>query len=178
VLQALRLAGAAKIIAVDTMASKRDLALQFGATHFIDSSQVDAVDAVRQLTPLSADKVEGSFRSGGVDFSFECVGHPAVVRSAFEVLDWGGTCVVIGVGKPGSEVSLPVQLLNYVERTVTGCRYGSARPHHDFPMIVDHYIAGRLLLDELVSATHPLEEFEAIVADMHEGRLARGVLTL
>jgi S-(hydroxymethyl)glutathione dehydrogenase/alcohol dehydrogenase len=58
-----------------------------------------------------------------------------------------------------------------------GCRYGSIRPHADIPMLVGLYQSGSLLLDELVTATYPLEEFETVVADMHDGKLARGVLT-
>jgi S-(hydroxymethyl)glutathione dehydrogenase/alcohol dehydrogenase len=58
-----------------------------------------------------------------------------------------------------------------------GCRYGSAQPHHDVPLFVQLYLDGKLKLDELVSATYPLEGFQQVVDDMHAGKLARGVLT-
>jgi Zn-dependent alcohol dehydrogenase len=67
--------------------------------------------------------------------------------------------------------------LTTVDRGIMGCRYGSVRPHHDIPMIIDLYRSGQFLLDELVSATYPLEQFETVLHDLHEGRLARGVLT-
>jgi S-(hydroxymethyl)glutathione dehydrogenase/alcohol dehydrogenase len=104
------------------------------------------------------------------------VGHTAVLRSALDSLDWGGTALAIGIPPRGSEVSVDVNALAYVDRTLMGCRYGSARPQHDVPLLVELYLEGRLMLDELVTETRPLEEFKAIVDDMHHGRLARGVL--
>jgi S-(hydroxymethyl)glutathione dehydrogenase/alcohol dehydrogenase len=93
------------------------------------------------------------------------------------VLDWGGTAVAVGVPAPTAEVSVPVTFMTHVERGVIGCRYGSARPHHDIPLLVQLYLDGVLKIDELVSQTYPLEEFDTVVADMHAGSLARGVLT-
>ena len=116
------------------------------------------------------------FGAGGVPWSFDCVGHPRVIEDAVDVLDWGGTCVVIGVPGPDARLDIPVGQLNLVERAITGCRYGSARPHHDIPQLIELYRSGQLLLDELVSQTYPLEDFDTVVADMHAGKLARGVL--
>ncbi len=65
----------------------------------------------------------------------------------------------------------------YVDRGLLGCRYGSARPHHDIPLMVDLYKSGQLMFDELVSLTRPLERFGEVVDEMHAGRVARGVLT-
>ena len=154
--------------------------MQFGATDFIDASAagVNVVATVRELVPFSPTKTVGVMSAGGVDWAFDCVGHPSLIRQGLEVLDWGGNVVIIGVPPPATEVQLPVALLNHVDRGVMGCRYGSIRPHHDIPMLVDLYRSGDLMLDELVSETYPLEEFETVVEDMHEGRLARGVLTL
>lgn len=153
VIQGARIAGAGTIVAVDLLPEKEELARRFGATHF----------------------VAGDGDVPAVDWAFECVGHPAVVRRAVDVLDWGGTCVVLGVPPPGAEVSIPVNHLAYVDRGVIGCRYGSARPHHDVPLMVDLYRSGQLLLDELVSRTYTLEEFDAAVSDLKSGALARGV---
>jgi S-(hydroxymethyl)glutathione dehydrogenase/alcohol dehydrogenase len=74
-------------------------------------------------------------------------------------------------------VPVDVNALAYVDRGLLGCRYGSARPHHDIPLMVDLYQAGLLMLDELVSLTRPLERFSEVVDEMHAGRVARGVLT-
>jgi S-(hydroxymethyl)glutathione dehydrogenase/alcohol dehydrogenase len=173
VIQGLRLRRAARIVAVDTVASKELLARQFGATDFVNAAEVDAVDAIRELLPGSVTL----FKGGGVDWSFECVGHPAVLRNAIDVLDWGGTCVAVGVPPATAEVSVPITHLTHVDRGLIGSRYGSARPHHDIPLLVELYLAGKLLLDELVSQTYPLEQFDTVAHDMHEGKLARGVLT-
>ncbi|HZN14356.1 MAG TPA: Zn-dependent alcohol dehydrogenase [Acidimicrobiales bacterium] len=155
VIQGARIAGASRIIAVDLLPEKETLARQFGATEFISGADTD-------VPP--------------VDWAFECVGHPAVVRRAVDALDWGGTCVVLGVPPPGAEVSIPINHLAYVDRGIIGCRYGSARPHHDVPLMVDLYQRGELLLDELVSRTYPLEDVELAISDLKSGALARGVM--
>jgi Zn-dependent alcohol dehydrogenase len=178
VIQGLRIAGATRIVAVDTMASKEALGRQFGATHFVDASSGDAAAAVRELTPANRESAAGAlFPLGGVTWAFDCVGHPAVLRSALDCLDWGGTAVAIGIPPRGTEVSVDVNALAYVDRGLLGCRYGSARPHHDIPLMIDLYLSGRLMLDELVSLTRPLDKFNDVIEEMHAGRVARGVLT-
>jgi len=177
VIQGLRLSGASRIIAIDTVAGKEALARQFGATHFVDASNADAVKGIRAIVPHNPKSVAGALGPGGVTWSFDCVGHPAVLRNAIDALDWGGTAVAIGIPPRGSEVAVDVNNLAYVDRAVMGCRYGSARPHHDIPLMVELYKERRLMLDELVTATAPLEGFRDIVDAMHEGKLARGVLT-
>lgn len=177
VIQACRIAGASSIVAVDTLASKEALAREFGATEFVDATHGDAVAKVRELTPNKLGTRGGGFGAGGVDWAFECVGHPAVIRNAVETLDWGGTCVIIGVPPPDAELAAVVTSLTHVDRGIMGCRYGSARPHHDIPLFIDLYRRGQLKLDELVTRTYPLEDFDNVVSDMHAGVLARGVLT-
>lgn len=176
VIQGLRLSNASKIIAVDTVADKERLARQFGATDFVDASTTDAAQQIRSLVPHAPNSIPGALGPGGVTWAFDCVGHTSVLRSALDSLDWGGTALAIGIPPRGSEVPVDVNALAYVDRTLMGCRYGSARPQHDVPLLVELYLEGRLMLDELVTETRPLEEFKAIVDDMHHGRLARGVL--
>lgn len=177
VIQALRVKRAERIIAVDTLASKEPLARQFGATDFIDGSRDDLVEAIRSIAPFSAEAHAGPFNAGGINWAFDCVGHPAVTRTAVEVLDWGGTCVVIGVPAPTVEMTIPYTRITHVERTIVGCRYGSISPMRDIPLLIELYRRGEFLLDELVSAVHPLNEFDQVVHAMHAGELARGVLT-
>jgi Zn-dependent alcohol dehydrogenase len=177
VIQGLRLSNASRIIAVDTLASKEQLARDFGATDFVDASQVDAVETIRELLPFKPGQTVGVFGAGGVDWAFECIGNAKVLANCVDVLDWGGTAVAVGVPPPTAELSTIINKLNFVDRGIIGCRYGSARPHHDIPLLAQLYLDGKLMLDELVSATYPLEEFERVVADMHDGKLARGVLT-
>ncbi|MCB0963178.1 MAG: zinc-binding dehydrogenase, partial [Acidimicrobiales bacterium] len=138
---------------------------QFGATHFICAGEgVDTAEAVKEICPL------------GVDFAFECVGHPALIRQSIELLDWGGSCVLLGVPKFGSEASFVVNTL-YNDKSILGCRYGAARPHHDIPLFVDLYRAGKLKLDELVSATFAPEQVGDALEAMGGGALNRAVLT-
>ena len=171
VVQALRLVGAARIVAVDANPAKETLARQFGATDFVLAGD-DTVEQVRAMFPAP-----GIHFAGGVDWAFECTGIPKVLEAAIETLDWGGTAVAIGVPPPGAQVSAVITRLTQIDRGVIGNRYGSARPHRDFPMIAALYLDGRLMLDELVSATAPLEDFSTIVDRLHAGELARGVLT-
>ena len=102
VIQGAALADALPIIAVDTNPRKEALARQFGATHFINAAEVDTVEAVKEICP------------NGVDVSFECVGHPALIRNAIDALDWGGTAVILGVPKFGTEASFLVS--SHVQR--------------------------------------------------------------
>ena len=84
-----------------------------------------------------------SFTSSAVEernrVPFECVGHPALIRQSIDVLDWGGTCVILGVPKFGTEADFMVASM-YNDKTIMGCRYGAGRPHKDIPLFVDHYM--------------------------------------
>jgi S-(hydroxymethyl)glutathione dehydrogenase/alcohol dehydrogenase len=161
VIQGAALAGAGRIVAVDTNPAKEAVAMQFGATDF-----ALGVDAAREVVPQ------------GVDVSFECVGHSALIRAALDLLDWGGTCVMLGVPELSAEVSFNVASM-YLDKTIMGCRYGSSQPQRDVRRYVDLYRQGRLKLDELVSATYPLAEVKRAVHDLESGELiARGVLQI
>jgi len=92
------------------------------------------------------------------------------------MLDWGGTVVAVGVPGPGAILETPITLVTHVERTITGSRAGSHRPHYDIPLIVDMYKQGIVKLDELVSARYPLVDWERAAHDLYDGKLARGVL--
>ena len=113
----------------------------------------------------------------GADHVFECVGHPALIRNAIDLLDWGGQCILLGVPKLGTEASFVVNDL-YNDKSILGCRYGSTRPHHDIPLLVSFYKDGRLMLDEMVSAVYPLAEVNQALDDLHHGKLNRGVLAV
>jgi S-(hydroxymethyl)glutathione dehydrogenase/alcohol dehydrogenase len=112
-----------------------------------------------------------------VDHAFECVGHPALIRHAIDLLDWGGQCILLGVPKMGTEASFVVATM-YNDKSIMGCRYGSTRPHHDIPLYVNLYLDGRLQLDEMVSQVYDLADVDQALDDMHHGKLNRGVLAL
>jgi Zn-dependent alcohol dehydrogenase len=166
VIQGARLASAGRIVAVDANPRKEAVARQFGATDFIDASAVeDTVAAAKHLVPA------------GFDYAFECVGHPSLIRQAIDMLGTGGSCVLLGVPKLGSEASFVVGNL-YNDKSILGCRYGQTRPHHDVPLITRFYLDGRFMLDEMVSQTYDLGDIERALADLEAGTLNRGVLTL
>jgi S-(hydroxymethyl)glutathione dehydrogenase/alcohol dehydrogenase len=122
--------------------------------------------------------VRGPFNAGGVDWAFDCVAIPPVTHNAFESLDWGGTLVVIGVSGMTTEFSGLYQRLTQVDRGIIGTRAGTISPQRDIPMIIDLYRRGEILLDELVSVTYPLAEYEKVLHAMEAGTIARGVLTI
>jgi Zn-dependent alcohol dehydrogenase len=166
VIQGARLASAGRIVAVDANPRKEAVAREFGATDFIDASALDdTVAAAKQLVP------------GGFDYAFECVGHPLLIRRAIDMLGTGGSCVLLGVPKLGTEASFVVGNL-YNDKSILGCRYGQTRPHHDVPLITRFYLDGRFMLDEMVSQTYDLGDIENALADLEAGTLNRGVLTL
>jgi len=165
VIQAARLAGAATIVAIDTNPDKESRTSLFGATHFIDAKAGTAVATVRELT------------DGGVDHVFDCVGGEAITSQAMEMLDWGGQMIMLGVAAPETKLSVLATSL-YMDRSVLGCRYGSSRPGADIPKYLDLYRSGRFLLDELVTKTYDLEDFESLTEDARNGKLDRGVLLM
>lgn len=177
VIQALAIAGASRIIAVDTVADKESLAMQFGATDFVHAG-ADVAQQIRELVPFSTDVVSGPFSAGGVDWAFDCSGHPAALRAAVDSLEWGGAAVAIGVPAQGTEVSIPVNHLVHLDRKLIGARYGASKPHRDIPLVIDYYTRGRFKLDEMVTKTYSLEQWDEAVDDMHRGALARGVMVM
>ena len=170
VIQAARLSAAGRIVVIDANPGKEAVARQFGATDFLDGSALagdgELVAAVKDLGLPE-----------GVDYAFECVGHPALIRNAIDLLDWGGSCILLGVPKLGTEASFVVNTL-YNDKSILGCRYGSTRPHHDIPMFVDFCLDGRFDLDAMVSQVYDLADINTALDDLHHGKLNRGVLAL
>ncbi|MEV4195243.1 Zn-dependent alcohol dehydrogenase [Streptomyces toxytricini] len=164
VLQGARLAGARTVVAVDANPAKEAAARLFGATHFVDASAGGAEAAVREVLPT------------GADHAFECVGDVRLIRQAVDLLDRHGQAVLLGVPPATAEASFRVSSM-YLDKTIMGCRYGSSRPQRDIALYADLYRQGRLLLDELVSAAYPVEDFAKAADDARQGRVARAVLT-
>jgi S-(hydroxymethyl)glutathione dehydrogenase/alcohol dehydrogenase len=163
VIQGCALAGAKRIIGVDTHAAKEELARIFGATDFVDAATVNAVDAVRSLT------------DGGCDYAFEVVGAARTTEQALEMTRPSGTAVVVGVPAQNARASIDINFL-MDGRTLTGTVYGSANLRVDIPMMVDLYMAGRLKLAELVTARRPLAEINEAFRDLVEGDGARTII--
>jgi S-(hydroxymethyl)glutathione dehydrogenase/alcohol dehydrogenase len=165
VVQGARLAGAARIIAVDLLDRKLEYARQFGATHAINARDADPVEEIRRLT--------GGW---GADYAFEVIGNPHTIRQAYEAVRKGGVAVVVGVAPEEAEVGINAVGMMRTGKTLMGCNYGSIRPHYDFPRCVDLYLGGRLQLDELISRRFALDEINEAFAAMEAGEVARGVV--
>ncbi|HEU4899457.1 MAG TPA: S-(hydroxymethyl)mycothiol dehydrogenase [Actinomycetota bacterium] len=159
------LVGARKVIAVDIDARKLELARQFGATDTVDSSQMNPVDAVRELT--------GGF---GADVTVEAVGHPDVFKQAFHARDHAGTLVQVGV--PNPQMRIDVRLLDFYGRggSLRPAWYGDCLPTRDFPILIDLYLRGRYDLDRFVSETIALDQVEEAFAKMQRNEVLRSVV--
>ena len=165
VVQGARLAGAARILAVDRQTAKLTLARTFGATDLVDAASVDAVVAVLELT------------GGGVDHAFEVVGLPATIIQAFEMARAGGTAYVVGVPATGATIELPGGPLVFRQKGVRGLIMGSSRFTEDIPMLTRIYLEGRLELDALVAERIDLDDVNAGYDTLRTGTAARSVVT-
>jgi S-(hydroxymethyl)mycothiol dehydrogenase len=159
------LAGAARIIAVDIDDRKLARAKALGATHTINSSQRDPVEAIRALT--------GGF---GADVVIEAVGRPETYEQAFYARDLAGTVVLVGVPTPDMRIELPLAEVFGRGGALKSSWYGDCLPSRDFPMLVDLHLAGRLPLDQFVSETIGLDDIEEAFAAMSRGDVLRSVV--
>jgi S-(hydroxymethyl)mycothiol dehydrogenase len=159
------LVGARQVIAVDLDRRKLELARQFGATDTVDASQVNPVDAVRELT--------GGF---GADVTVEAVGHPDVFKQAFLARDHAGTLVQVGVPNPSMRID--VRMLDFYGRggSLRPAWYGDCLPTRDFPILIDLYLRGRYDLDRFVSETIALDQVEEAFAKMQRNEVLRSVV--
>ncbi|MCJ7672464.1 MAG: S-(hydroxymethyl)mycothiol dehydrogenase [Acidimicrobiia bacterium] len=163
-----QLVGARTIIAVDLDPRKLEWARAFGATHTVDASSEDAVEAIRALTD-----------GNGADVCIEAVGRPEVLHQAFYARDLAGTVVQVGVPTP--DMALPdIPMIDFFGRggALKPSWYGDCLPSRDFPLLVDLYLQGRFDLDRFVSETIALDEVEAAFHKMERGEVLRSVVTI
>lgn len=166
VIQGAAVAGAARIIAVDPLRSKRDLAVQHGATDAIDPTTESATTQVREL-----------LTGRGVDYAFDVVGGPATVASTYGMIDKGGVLVLVGYGPMDGELRLPAFDLQSQEKTVKGCVAGSAQVRRDFQKFIGLIENGRLNTDNLVSREIGLEDINVAMNAMVSDEIVRSVIT-
>ena len=159
------LAGAHTIIAVDIDDRKLEWAKDFGATHTVNSTQTDPVDAIREITG-----------GNGVDVAIEAVGNPLTYEQAFFARDLAGTVVLVGVPSPDMKIELPMLEVFGRGGSLKSSWYGDCLPTRDFPMFIDLYQQGRLDLDKFVSETIALEDVEEAFHKMERGEVLRSVV--
>lgn len=162
-IQGAAIAGAARVIAIDLVPSKLELAREFGATDLVNGNEGNAVEQVKDLT------------QGGVHYSFEAIGLKVAAEQAFHMLRPGGTATIIGMIPVGESIELPGHAF-LPERKIQGCMMGSNRFRVDMPRYIDLYLQGRLKLDELVSKRITLDEVNDGFEAMKSGEVARSVI--
>ena len=160
-----KLAGAHTIIGVDIDDRKLEWAKEFGATHTVNASQTDPVEAIRALTG-----------GNGANITIEAVGSPRTYEQAFYARDHAGTLVQVGVPGPDMKIELPLIELFGRGGSLKSSWYGDCLPSRDFPMYIDLYLQGRLDLDRFVSETIPLDGVEDAFHKMERGEVLRSVV--
>jgi len=157
------IAGAARIIAIDIVDEKLELAKQFGATDSINASTQNPVESIVELT------------SGGVDYAFEALGLKQTCEQAFDMIRPSGTACIIGMVPEGQKIEInAANLIN--DRRLIGSNMGSNAFRVDMPRLVDFYMQGRLNLDALISKQVTLEQVNEAYAEMLSGTVARSVI--
>ncbi len=159
------LANAEKIIAIDITEKKLNFAKKFGATEVVNASDVDPIDAVRELTD-----------GRGVDYAFEVIGNPDTIVQAYRMVRAAGTAVIVGMAHHQKEFTIPAQQFVSSERKIIGSFYGSCHPRIDMPKLLKLYTEGKLKLDELITKHYELDQINEAFSDMEAGKNARGVI--
>ena len=163
-IQGARIAGAARVIAIDNQEWKLELAQKLGATEGILSDE-NTVQNVREAT------------SGGVDYAFECIGIAPLVTQCLQMIRKGGTAVLVGVVPAGVNVEVPALDMLLSEKKLIASMMGSNRFRVDMPRYVEFYLSGQLKLDEMISHRMPLDDINSAFDKMREGTSARSVIT-
>ena len=162
-IQGARIGGARTIIAVDVHESKLATARELGATHSVDGSSRDPVEAIKGIVP------------GGVDYSFEAIGLKQTAEQAYNSVRRGGTATVIGMIPEGVMIEIEGRTLLGAKK-LQGSSMGSNRFRIDMPRYIDWYLQGRLLLDEMITRRGRLEDVNEAFRAMKAGEVVRSVL--
>ncbi len=163
-IQAARLVGAGKIIAVDVVKQKLQWAEEFGATHVVDAAKEDPVARVQAISG-----------TGGVDYAFEVVGLQKTVEQALLSTHRGGTAVMVGVCPAGTRLSIDPSLL-LQQRILTGSSFGGGHQRTDVPMLIDLFMSGKYKIRELISRRLPLTDLNHAFDLMLQGEVKRSVV--
>ncbi len=142
------LGGASEVIGVDLVPGKLDLARELGATSAVDAGS-DPVAAVRELT------------EGGAELVIDTVGGDRVLAQAYAATRRGGTTVTVALPDPSRMLTIPALSLAAEERTLRGSYLGSSVPDRDIPRLIEHYLAGRLPVDRLITHRIGLDDVNA-----------------
>ncbi len=167
VIQGARIAGAAKIIAIDINPNRLEMAKEYGATDIILASKTD-------LGLLEASAIVKEMTGGrGADYAFECTAIPDLGAAPLAMIRNAGMAVqVSGIEQ---EITIDMNLFEW-DKVYINPLYGKTRPQIDFPILQNLYAKGDLLLDKMVTQTYSLDNLSEAFADMHAGKNAKGVI--
>ena len=165
-IQGARLAGAARIVAVDVVPEKLALALELGATDAVDASGGDAVAQVRELTD-------------GVDHAFSAITQPSGLRDAVRMCAYGGTATLVGVPPPARTLDVDLELdLFHPKVAIAVTHGGDTIPRQDFPFLAQAALEGKLDLGRFVTRTIELEQVPEALDGLHATTGIRTVVLL
>lgn len=163
-IQGARIAGASTIVAVDVLADNLKLAERLGATHLVNASNVNAVEAVRDIT------------KGGADYVIETSGSAKVAETSFEMLGEGSVLTLVGLPAHGTKISFDMTRFIPSEMSVRGCHVGSLRPRIDLPRYCQMYLTGALDLESLVTESYSLANINEGFDRLMKGTKGRGIV--
>lgn len=176
IIQGARICGARTIIAVDREPSKEALARRLGATDFMLFGGGGVSPPIEFLRQVRGQDAPATNR--GTDHVFEAVGLTRLQELALQLARPGGTITFAGLSPMGTNTNLPGSVIARQEKTIKGSYYGSCDPQRDFPVLIELYKNGKLLLDEMITKLYPLEQINDAYRDMADGKLARGIVRL
>ncbi|MGI0701089.1 NAD(P)-dependent alcohol dehydrogenase [Pseudomonas aeruginosa] len=162
---AARVAGATTIIAIDVVPSRLELAKELGATHTVNSKEVDVIEAVREIT------------NGGADFALESTGRPEVLEAGIDALGGLGTMGIVGAPKLGTRASFDINSLLLGGRSIRGIVEGDSVPQVFIPQLVKLFQQGRFPFDRLVKF-YPLEQINQAAEDSTKGITLKPILRI
>ena len=163
-IQGSRIAGAAEIVAVDTIPAKLEDAKRFGATHGTDPDGLDALNM--------------EINSGeGFDYAIECIGIPPTIRAAYDAVRRGGTAVIVGAGSSDAKVEFNAFELFFMEKKLLGSYYGSADVRTEFLRLIRLWRTGRLDLNGMISRRLDISQAQDAFEAMKRGEVIRQILT-
>jgi Zn-dependent alcohol dehydrogenase len=164
-IQGAAISGAYPVIAVDILDDKLAAAKKFGATHTVNSKNVDPIGAVKKLTG-----------GRGADYVFVTVGSNAAITQGFGMSGPRGMTVIVGLPKMMDTLQLPPFIFIKDERMLTGSYMGSTQLHTDVPRLVALYKAGILKLDEMITHRFPLDDINEAIDEVEKGKALRNVI--
>ena len=166
VIQGARLLNASRIIAVDIYDHKLEFTYKFGATDVLNARELDAVEAIKEMT------------GGGVDMAFDSFGSAGTTAGAVRAVRKGGTAVLIGLAPDGETAPIDMTDMLRSQKTLIGSYYGSASPHQTFEKLVDFYLKGSLDVESLIARHYTLEQVNEGLDALARGEDGRGVIVL